>query len=159
MIYIIINIKDLVITVFLEYIPHVYTHLDLLLTQTFTGNLNIITEDIDTDGNMGGDMAITNSPSVSIPLIRRINPILIAQSIISVQPMQIYDGNGIDIKVYGDMITIEPIRFIDDEMIKLFEEIDDYITNTFGDRVIKNELDYIFTQEKDKTMFLLKWAK
>ena len=107
--------------------------------------------------------------SILIPIIRQIVPTIIASEIVGVHPMSppfsfgkasIYFTH--ELHEFGKhLLHIHFDTFgVLGESVELLDKIETYIVETFGDRVQKtNGLNYIFDEEKDLTMFLLKWAK
>lgn len=115
-----------------------------------------------------GGIMDTKSPPILVPIINKIIPSILAQEIIGVQPMSASIGFGKP-KVH---FTCEDYEFgkkilhihfdvfgVLGEGQELLDQIENYINETFGSRVSKtNGLNYIFNNEEDLTMFLLRWS-
>lgn len=114
-----------------------------------------------------------NYTSILIPMVRHVMPTILANEIIGVQPMMGPAGSIFSFGEASIYFTHEPHEFgkyilhihfdkfgVMGEGRELLDEIETYISDTFGTRVQKtNGLNYIFDQEKDLTLFLLRWAK
>lgn len=121
-------------------------------------------------------MADKINPKVLIPIIRKVMPQVIAESIVNIQPMTVpkllmetgegYYENG---TVYYYWAKISVVAFDLRDSVKKNEEILQWCFETYGapglwdlndgQRWMSTNAKYYFANESDRMLFVLKWNK
>lgn len=102
----------------------------------------------------------SNQIATLLPLIKRLVPSIIASELVGVQPMS-YQDVRIELdefeNIFGDTMYAATVYSWD---MTTYVQINKWLDSTMGEKryVIENNK-YCFTQEKDRTLFLLKWTR